>query len=129
MLVIPDLKAATIDAEAVNNINSQAEITSDATKSHCNFPKMFAKVDAQVIEPENICKMLPWVHIAISNSKSLFTDTYHGVRREFLQEYLNEYCYKFNRRYFGEDLFDRLIMIGATYRTDFEHRIYNRNAA
>lgn len=129
MVVIPNLKAATIDGEVVNAIDSKAEITSDATKSHCNFPKMFSKVDAKVVEPENIGKVLPWVHIAIANSKSLFIDTYHGMKREFLQEYLNEFCYKFNRRYFGEDLFDRLMMISTLYRTDFDHRIYNKNIA
>lgn len=129
MVAIPNLKAETIDSIVVNAIDSKAEITSDATTSHCNFPKMFANVDAQVVEPENIGKVLPWVHIAIGNSKSLFTNTYHGVRREFLQEYLNEFCYKFNRRYFGERLFDRLVMVGATYTTNFQHRIYNKNAA
>ena len=32
------------------------------------------------------------------------------------------FCSKFNRRYFGEDIFDRLVMIAASYRTDFEHK-------
>ncbi len=27
-----------------------------------------------------------------------------------MQNYLNEFCYKFNRRNFGEALFDRLIV-------------------
>ncbi len=40
----------------------------------------------------------------------------------------DEFCYKFNRRYFGEDLFDRLVMISATYRTDFQHRAYRKTA-
>jgi len=65
------------------------------------------------------------VHIAIANSKTLIAALYHGIRPEFLQEYLNEFCYKFNRRYFGENLFDRLMIIAATYRTDFKHRKYN----
>ena len=77
-----------------------------------------------MVDPKDIGKVLPWVHIAISNAKSLFTDLYHGVKKEFLQEYLNEFCYKFNRRYFGEDLFDRLLMIGASYRSDFVHQVY-----
>jgi hypothetical protein len=47
----------------------------------------------------------------ISNAKSLLNDTCHKIKREFLQEYLNEFCYKFNRRYFGEDTFERQIMI------------------
>ena len=69
------------------------------------------------------------VIIAISNAKTQLADMHHGIKPEFLQEYLNEFCYKFNRRYFGEDLFDRLVMIATSYRTDFEHRIYkiNRN--
>jgi len=58
-----------------------------------------------------------------------FADMYHGIKPESLQEYLNEFCYKFNRRYFGEDLFERLVMIAASYRTDFEHRIYNKKVA
>ena len=64
---------------------------------------------------------------AVSNSKSLMKNIYHGVKPEFLQEYLNEFCYKFNRRYFGDKLFDRLMVASITYTSDFEHRIYNRN--
>ena len=39
---------------------------------------------------------------------------------------LNEFCYKFNHRYFGEDLFERLLLIATSYRTDFEHRPYKK---
>ncbi|KAA6329146.1 hypothetical protein EZS27_022023 [termite gut metagenome] len=129
MVVIPNLKAATIDGEAVNAISSESSIVSDATSSHKNFANEFSKIDARVVKPEDIGKVLPWVHIVISNSKSFLIDTYHGIKKEFLQSYLNEFCYKFNRRYFGDDLFERLVMVSAAYRTDFEHRIYNKNAA
>ncbi|MFU2374862.1 MAG: IS1595 family transposase, partial [Bacteroidales bacterium] len=37
---------------------------------------------------------------------------------------LNEFCYKFNRRYFGCRLFDRLELCACSYRADFKHRIY-----
>ncbi|NLO70329.1 MAG: IS1595 family transposase, partial [Porphyromonadaceae bacterium] len=33
--------------------------------------------------------------------------------------YLNEFCYKFNRRYFGESLFDRLMIASVTYKNSF----------
>ncbi len=69
-------------------------------------------------------KVLPWVHIAISNAKRSMLDTYHDIKAEFLQLYLNEFCYKFNRRYFGFRLFDRLELCACTYRADFKHRIY-----
>ena len=46
-------------------------------------------------------EVLPWVHIAISNAKRSILDTYDDIKAEFLQMYLNEFCYKFNLRYFG----------------------------
>ena len=129
MIVLPNMKKKTIDGEAVNAIEPDSFITTDACTSHNDFKLLFGEHKSQVIDPKDIGKVLPWVHIAIANAKTLFADMYHGIKPEFLQEYLNEFCYKFNRRYFGEDLFDRLVMIAASYRTDFEHRIYNRKAA
>jgi len=35
-----------------------------------------------------------------------------------MQNYLNEYCYKFNRRYLGDKLFDRILISGISYRWD-----------
>ncbi|MCT3744514.1 IS1595 family transposase, partial [Elizabethkingia anophelis] len=37
--------------------------------------------------------------------------------------YLNEYCYKFNRRYFGESLFDRLVVASISQKNSFRHNI------
>lgn len=124
MLVIPDQKAKTVDEIVSKTIEPNSKLISDDTKSHIHFKDIFAEHKSLVIEPKNIGKVLPWVHVAIANAKTLFADLYHGVRREFLQEYLNEFCYKFNRRYFGEDLFERLVLISATYRSGFEHREY-----
>ena len=129
MIVLPNMKATTIDEESMKFIEPDRSITTDASRSHTNFKMLFGEHKSQVIDPKDIGKVLPWVHIAIANAKTLFADTYHGVKPEFLQEYLNEYCYKFNRRYFGEDLFDRLMMIGTSYQPDFEHRTYNSKAA
>ncbi|MDD2995411.1 MAG: IS1595 family transposase, partial [Paludibacter sp.] len=35
-------------------------------------------------------------------------------------------CYKFNRRYFGEKLFDRLLIAAVSYTPEFKSKIYNR---
>ena len=128
MIVIPDEKAKTIDVVAANSIDKESCLTTDNHRSYIHFKDMFTEHKSQVIDPKDIGKVLPWVHIAISNSKTLLADMYHGVKPEFLQEYLNEFCYKFNRRYFGEDLFERLVMVAASYRTDFEHRTYRKTA-
>lgn len=128
MHVIPDLKSKTISRSVAMNINcKESTAVTDASKSHSQFSQMFDMHVSQVVEPKDIGKVLPWVHIAIANAKTTIAGTYHGVKAEFLQEYLNEFCYKFNRRYFKENLFDRLLMVAAENRTRFIHRIYNKN--
>ena len=128
MQVIPDLKSATISDSVLSAINcKKSTAVTDATKSHSKFSEMFDRHISQVVEPKDIGKILPWVHIAIANAKTTIAGTYHGVKAEFLQEYLNEFCYKFNRRYFNENLFERLLMVAAENRTRFVHRLYNKN--
>lgn len=53
---------------------------------------------------------LRWVHKAISNLKRKLLGINHMITYKYLQNYLNEFVYKLNRRYFGERLFDRLII-------------------
>ena len=129
MIMVGDLNSETIGKVAENNIESGSKIISDASTSHVQFKNMFSEHQSQVIKPKDIGKVLPWVHIAIGNSKSLLRDIHHGISPGYLQNYLNEFCYKFNRRYFGERMFDRLMITGTTYKSDFEHKLYNRNAA
>ena len=63
---------------------------------------------------QTIKETLKWVHIAISNAKRNFTGNYHKIKRKYLQLYLNEFVYKLNRRYFGERIFDRLVIASIT---------------
>jgi len=51
------------------------------------------------------------LHIVISNLKSFVLGTYHGLGPEYLQSYLVEFCYRFNRRKLHETLFDRLLQL------------------
>ena len=45
----------------------------------------------------------------ISNAKRNFLGIHHSMKKEYLQNYLNEFCYKTNRRY-SNNLFDRLMI-------------------
>ncbi|MFT7442372.1 MAG: hypothetical protein ACI9Q3_000743 [Maribacter sp.] len=38
----------------------------------------------------------------------------HKIKKKYLQLYLNEFVYKLNRRYFGERIFDRLVIANST---------------
>ena len=55
-----------------------------------------------------------WVHIFISNTKRNLVGNYHKIKGKYLQLYLNEFVYKLNRRYFGEKIFDRVVVAAIT---------------
>ncbi|GHV26633.1 DDE transposase [Bacteroidia bacterium] len=126
MQVINDMKADTVADIVKEQMDSQAELTTDDSTSYKKLGEHVQSHDAQVVKPDDLPKILPWVHIAIGNVKRLLLDTHHQLKKEYLQYYLNEFCYKFNRRYFGEKLFDRLVTVAVCYPTDFKSKIYNR---
>jgi transposase-like protein len=64
---------------------------------------------AEKVPPHQAHEKLPWVHIAISNAKTFLLGTYHGVSHKYLQTYLDEFCYRFNRRTWETTLTERLI--------------------
>lgn len=57
---------------------------------------------------------LKWVHICITNAKRNLLGNYHKIKGKYLQLYLNEFVYKLNRRYFGERLFERVVIANIT---------------
>lgn len=52
---------------------------------------------------------LKWVNILTSNLKRFLLSTYHGVRPKYRRAYLAEFAYRFNRRYWPYQAFDRLL--------------------
>ncbi|MEI8183889.1 MAG: IS1595 family transposase, partial [Desulfomonile sp.] len=54
-------------------------------------------------------KLLPWVHTMLANIKGNIRGVYKGVANKHLQRYLDEFCYRFNRRFWEDQLFDRLL--------------------
>lgn len=127
MQVIPDLKTETFEKETEKAIEYDSTVVMDNLSSHKGVEKKVAASERQTVPGKDAPKVLPWVHIAISNAKSLIQDMYHGIKSEYLQWYLDEFCYKFNRMHFGDRLFDRLIIASASYRPSFVHKLYNKN--
>lgn len=64
-------------------------------------------------DPEKEPEHLRWTHIIISNVKALIGGTFHGLDALRLQRYLNEICYRFNRRWPKHGVFSRLAVACA----------------
>jgi hypothetical protein len=108
MRVMESHTSDEIDQVAAENFDEKSIVFSDKSTSYVNISEY---VDVHVSEKstrETTVKTLPWVHIAISNAKRTLLGIYHKIKGKYLQLYLDEFCYKLNRRYFGDKLFDRL---------------------
>ena len=126
MKVINNLKADTITPIVKEQVDEESELFTDDSTSYTNLKDCVKSHTAKVIKPKELETLLPWVHIAISNAKRLLLDVHHKLKTEYLQYYLNEFCYKFNRRYFQQQQFDRLVVAAVSYQSDFRTKNYNR---
>ena len=64
---------------------------------------------AQIFDPVANPDHLGWIHTFISNAKALIGGTYYGLDKKHLQLYLNEFCWRANRRKFKNQWFNRLL--------------------
>lgn len=109
MKKIDNLKAKTADKLVKDLIDKEAVLQTDDSTTYANFEDI---IDVHVTEVSATQKgkfHLQWAHTAISNLKSALKK-FKMVSERKLQNYLDEFCYKLNRRYFGERLFDRLVI-------------------
>lgn len=114
MKVLDTHKASEIDGTIQENLQDLSIVFSDKSTSYVNINNW---VDVHVVEKstkETTVSLLKWVHIAISNAKRTLLGIYHKIKGKYLQRYLDEFCYKLNRRYFREGLFDRLTIALTT---------------
>lgn len=110
MKVIPDLKSTSINQIVKDSLNPNTSVKTDSFSSYSRLNEVVKKHISKVTPPEEAGKELPWVHIAIGNAKRNLLDIFHHVDDTYLQNYLDEFSYRLNRRYTGEKLFERLLI-------------------
>jgi hypothetical protein len=113
--VLDDHKADGTDLSFQKAIDDERIIVfTDKSTSYVNIADYVEIHVTEKSTQQTTKETLKWVHIAISNAKRNFVGTYHKIKRKYLQLYLNEFVYKLNRRYFGERIFDRLVIASIT---------------
>ena len=115
MVVIEDLKASTIEKEVERNIESNSTVKTDGFRGYSNINSRVKEHLQQIIPAKQAGKLLPWVHTVIANAKRQLLGIHHSVSNKYIQNYLDEFCYKLNRRYFGEKVFDRLMVAAVNF--------------
>jgi len=112
--VLTDHKADEINETVKESIDEKSIVFTDKSTSYIDIADY---VELHITEKSNeqtTKETLKWVHITISNAKRNLLGNYHKIKGKYLQLYLNEFVYKLNRRYFGEKLFERVIIANIT---------------
>ncbi len=117
MEVVPNIKGKTLVDFAEKNFIPGTTINSDAYRSYRALDNASFQHEYQVYNPKESPDHLHWLHTIISNAKAFIGGTFHGLDPKHLQAYLDEFCYRFNRRKFKGEGFSRLLSICSTTKT------------
>jgi len=124
---VPNRGAASLDKFVKSNVIKGAEVRSDGWRGYDHLADLGYnhRPLALVGDPERIEAHLPMIHIAFSNLKAWLIGTHHGVSKKHLQAYLDEFVFRFNRRFYPMTAFSSALGIGThmegpTYRDFYD---------
>ncbi len=114
MQVTSNIKQASVRKFARSAFAENSVIRSDGYRSYIPALKDFTH-EHKTYDPSS--GLLHWLHVIVGNAKAFILGTYHGLPKDNLQSYLDEFCFRFSRRSFQSALIDRLAFaIGASSR-------------
>jgi len=78
-------------------VKNHAVLSTDKNTSYHNIKHHFDH-EMKLSEEHSKVESLKLVHIGISNAKRKLIGINYNIKHEYHQNYLNEYCFKINRR-------------------------------
>ena len=113
--VVPDRAAKSLVGFARESIAPGTNIITDDWLGYdtlqsyeFNHQSVVQRGDPSITE-----ESLPLVHLVFSNLKSWLLGVHHGVSPQHLQAYLNEFTFRFNRRFYPFNAFRSLLGIAT----------------
>lgn len=115
MSVVRDRTAESLCGFARASIEPGSHVVTDDWTGYGKLSKFDLKHKpfAERGDPAVAEEHLPLVHLIFSNLKSWLLGVHHGVSPRHLQAYLNEFTFRFNRRFYPFNAFRSLLGIGA----------------
>ena len=107
--VLNDRGKRSLETFVTENIETHSHVGYD------NLEAMGYAHESVVLDgdPEKAEKALPMIHLIFSNLKAWLLGTHHGVSTQHLAAYLNEFVFRFNRRFYPMTAFASVLGIGT----------------
>jgi len=130
--LLPERTQAEAEDFVTKNVEPGSKLATDGWQGYGCLRRHGYKLDAALLKgnPDLAKRHLPMIHLVFSNLKTWLNGTHHSVSQRHLQAYLNEYVFRFNRRFYPRSMFNSVLGIavqtkGPTYAElydgDWEH--------
>ena len=104
---IPSNHATHIHAFIKTNIAPGATLITDGHASYSGIPEY--RHDPRVVGNMAAHIPLKWIHRVFALLKRWSLGTYHGLRRQHIDAYLNEFVFRYNRRFYRHVSFETVL--------------------
>ena len=123
---LPNKMAASVDKFAKDCLAPGATITSDDGNEFTNLRKLGFNHRPIPMrgDRQKMNKHLPMLGRVTTNLKQWIDGTYHGVSKKHLQGYLNEFMFRFNRRFYRSVSFRTLLGLGTHHAAPTYKDVY-----
>ena len=111
LAMIADNSAASIETFVRTNVKRGTTLITDG---HASYPALADyRHDPRVVGKMAGHVVLPWIHRVFSLVKRWGLGTYHGLRRKHLDTYLNEFVFRYNRRFYRHASFEAVLGLAS----------------
>jgi hypothetical protein len=114
--VVTDRSAATLTGFVKDNVVTGATVRTDGWTGYPGLSSAGYHHDVFSLggDPDKAEAHLPMIHLVFSNLKTWIRGTHHGrIEAKHLQAYLNEYVFRFNRRFYPMTAFHSVLGIAS----------------
>lgn len=121
MAVIPDFRSETLLAFLTENVASGSKVYTDGLKSftglqEAGFQHVARSQPLRIALRKGAKSVVPLADRAIGNLQQWLLGTHHGVSRDQLQVYLDEFVFRHNRRKTPMAAFQTLLGLGTGHK-------------
>lgn len=116
LLVVEGKDAKSLTAFVKEDVAVGSLIRTDGAPSYRGLPAFGYRHDPLVLagDPDKAESHLPMIHLIFSNLKTWILGTHHGrIAPKHLQAYLNEYMFRFNRRFYPMTAFNSILGVAC----------------
>ena len=125
--VIPNRTQETLEPVVMANVQPRTEVRTDGWTGYDNLHKLGYRHNAVSVRGDHAetGQHLPMIHIVFGNLDAWLLGTHHGVSPKHLQGYLNEFVFRFNRRFWPMVAFDSVLKIAVRVEAPTHRDLYD----